>query len=475
MNLEAATTAAAALLREVDPGWGSCMDEELLAGGAAVEALGRLVDGLRIAFAAEVEGRSFRKGEGLRLPARFGLKDGTDLVAYTARLSRREAARRVNLGAELAARRSLTGEALPGRHPDLAAAVADGGVGLDSARVITDLLSSVRRRADASLLRTAEVSLTAAAHQQDAEAIRRLASEWAERLDDSGPRPREHQAHQQRTVRVGRMDEYGGSRFSGYLPPEERAILLATLAEARKQTAMTRTPAGHDDNDGPGPEWRETDGERRTVGQMDFDTLWGLLTAGIRASATETTSASAVKAIPEVIVTTTLHDLGSRSGSGRLTSTAAPVSIETVERLSCGADVRLQINGSAGEPLWLGRPTRLFSPAQRRSLIAASGGGCQWPGCTAPPVWCDVHHIAWFHRDDGPTDVDNGVLLCSFHHHLIHEPAGRWRMVVHDQRPHLVPRTWRGDPEPRHRMRGRGHPSAQPTREPDRWGRPLRT
>ncbi|KJL32140.1 HNH endonuclease [Microbacterium azadirachtae] len=32
-----------------------------------------------------------------------------------------------------------------------------------------------------------------------------------------------------------------------------------------------------------------------------------------------------------------------------------------------------------------------------------------------------AHHIEWWARDHGGTDLDNGVLLCETCHHLIHD------------------------------------------------------
>ena len=39
--------------------------------------------------------------------------------------------------------------------------------------------------------------------------------------------------------------------------------------------------------------------------------------------------------------------------------------------------------------------------------------------CGRPSGWCDLHHVQ-FWRNGGPTDADNGVLLCSRHHDAVH-------------------------------------------------------
>ena len=41
-----------------------------------------------------------------------------------------------------------------------------------------------------------------------------------------------------------------------------------------------------------------------------------------------------------------------------------------------------------------------------------------------PGTWCDAHHTdPW--SSGGPTDLTNGVLLCSHHHHRAHDNAYR--------------------------------------------------
>ncbi|HYG92222.1 MAG TPA: HNH endonuclease signature motif containing protein, partial [Nocardioides sp.] len=45
---------------------------------------------------------------------------------------------------------------------------------------------------------------------------------------------------------------------------------------------------------------------------------------------------------------------------------------------------------------------------------------CRAEGCTIPATWCEAHHLhPW--SQGGPTDLANGVLLCSYHHHRAHD------------------------------------------------------
>jgi hypothetical protein len=47
-------------------------------------------------------------------------------------------------------------------------------------------------------------------------------------------------------------------------------------------------------------------------------------------------------------------------------------------------------------------------------------GQCRAEGCTIPAAWCEAHHLRpW--ADHGRTDLADGALLCSHHHHLAHD------------------------------------------------------
>ena len=113
---------------------------------------------------------------------------------------------------------------------------------------------------------------------------------------------------------------------------------------------------------------------------------------------------------------------GNQPGCGA-TLDGASVSAESIRRLACEADLIPMVLGTNGEVLDQGRRRRLVTPAQRVRL-AVRDRGCTIPGCTVPATWCDAHHHDPWHTG-GPTDLTNAVLLCSHHHHRIHDPAHR--------------------------------------------------
>jgi len=91
---------------------------------------------------------------------------------------------------------------------------------------------------------------------------------------------------------------------------------------------------------------------------------------------------------------------------------------DTVRRIACDAGVIPIVLGAEGEVLDWGRERRLFTPAQTKGLWLRDGG-CTFPGCSAPPQWCDVHHLVHW-ADHGPTDLGNAALLCERHHTIVH-------------------------------------------------------
>ncbi|MDH2443712.1 DUF222 domain-containing protein [Amnibacterium sp. CER49] len=432
-------------------------DGELLADAAAWEELGRLTDARRIA-AAEVEWRS-RPGIGSEgLAAREEQKGGKELLAERLSISTGEARRRITLGTALAGRWWFTDEPLPGRAPMLADAVTEGRVPLESARLILAALDSARRRAADDDLAAAEAFLTNTARTVSVDVLAVVAQMWTQALDPDGAEPDEKEQRRKESLKLGRVRVDGSSTLSAVISAETRAEVEAFLNAHRRGTTFVRNP-----DDGEDLEWHEAAQDGRTRAQHDSDALWSAFRAGVRAEQEGTGRSPASP--HEVVTVITIDELERRQGAGHPDGVLARFSVPTVERLQCSGTSRLLVTDLSGEPLTLGRRTRLFSAAQKKAL-AARDGGCAWPGCTAPAAWCEAHHIAWWNRDAGATDLENGVLLCSHHHHLIHEPLGRWQIVVHDGDRYLVPQLWQGAPLPQHRMqRHRRHARGRPPLE----------
>jgi hypothetical protein len=114
--------------------------------------------------------------------------------------------------------------------------------------------------------------------------------------------------------------------------------------------------------------------------------------------------------------------LGLRDNPGSVDG-IGPVVLETIERHLCDASVSITalLNG---EVVMAGKEQRSFSPALRRAL-ATRQRTCQFPGCDRPVSWCEGHHL-WRWLFGGKSTADNGLLVCGFHHRLLHE--GRWRI-----------------------------------------------
>ncbi|MEY2473675.1 MAG: hypothetical protein QOK28_3004 [Actinomycetota bacterium] len=97
---------------------------------------------------------------------------------------------------------------------------------------------------------------------------------------------------------------------------------------------------------------------------------------------------------------------------------------EAARRLACDAGIhRIVVNG-VSEILDVGRKTRTWNFAQRRVIRARHGFRCAAEGCNRRIT--QIHHIEWW-ESGGDTSVDNGVPLCAYHHHLVHE--GGWTIT----------------------------------------------
>ncbi|HEX6147067.1 MAG TPA: DUF222 domain-containing protein [Acidimicrobiia bacterium] len=123
---------------------------------------------------------------------------------------------------------------------------------------------------------------------------------------------------------------------------------------------------------------------------------------------------------------------------------------ETARRLACDSIVECAVYGHAISALGMGRRTRTIPGWLRRQLWHRDGG-CRFPGC-GRKNWVHGHHIRHW-ADGGPTDLDNLILLCGYHHRFLHEHG--WGIQAHPDR---TPTFTRPD--------GREYPPQRPRLDP---------
>src|SRR6202048_4329022 len=122
---------------------------------------------------------------------------------------------------------------------------------------------------------------------------------------------------------------------------------------------------------------------------------------------------------PHITVTTTLEALKGEVGVPPSDlEFGLPISSKTMERIACDSTVsRVLLADSM--VIDVGRATRVTSAPRRRALKARDKG-CRFPGCDRPVNWTSAHHIEFWARG-GLNNIANEVLLCHFHHRLVHE------------------------------------------------------
>ena len=299
------------------------------------------------------------------------------------------------------------------------------------------------------------------------EQMRRLAVQVRDRLDQDGTEPREERQRRLRSLTVTTTRE-GMAHINWFLDAESAGQVIPQITAYVSQDYRTSngaqtsngSPTGdpsHADHS-PGvrftvPDETEPGGSEPDTEMPESRSLAQIRSDGAVEVFRHRAGCTCGLTTPPVtmIVRVALADLRTGTGTAEIDETPTPVSAGTARRLAADANLIPIVLGRDSEILDLGRSKRLFSPAQKHAL-AERDGGCAWTGCPHPPSYTQAHHIRWWDRDVGPTDLNNGILLCSTHHHRIHDDG--WDITVHNNTPWFTP--------PAHH---------DPTRTPRRGGR----
>lgn len=100
------------------------------------------------------------------------------------------------------------------------------------------------------------------------------------------------------------------------------------------------------------------------------------------------------------------------------------ISSDVIRRLACDSTLIIAADDEVGHTMYEGRAQRLATDTQRREIWRRDRH-CRFPGCDNE-IFGVPHHIKRW-KPDGPTDLPNLVLLCDFHHNLIH--SNGWSMT----------------------------------------------
>jgi uncharacterized protein DUF222/HNH endonuclease len=316
------------------------------------------------------------------------------------------------------------------RCADTARRMAEGAIHAGQAAAIAHVLDEAPGSAGPDAKAQAEQELLEQASQIDAVGLRRLGAHvWAV-LDPAAAdadEARRLAAQEARAAARRRLSFYrygdGSTGFSGCLPDAEAALVRTALDPLAKPR-----PAA---DDAPDP---------RTPTQRNADALVELAHRVLDTGLLPESGGQAT----QVVVTIEEHAvtrLGTGlSGLGRLDD-GTILSDATTSWLTCDAELIWAIKNSAGLVTKLGRTRRYFTGAARRAVMLRDGGHCAFPGCDRPASWCHVHHIRpWKHG--GSTEPDNGVLLCGWHHRLVHH-TDTWTVIADtDGHPTFIPPPW---------------------------------
>ncbi len=295
--------------------------------------------------------------------------------------------------------------ALDRRWTRLGAAVAAGAVGLAQAQVITRALEDLPDDLDADVLLRAEEALVGYAGTYAPRELRRLgrrilavaAPDSCEEREGRLLEREERRAGALMSLSLARLGD-GTTRLSGRLP-DTTADRLRTYLEA--YASPRHRGLGEGDLVPP----------RRRLAQGFVAFLEAADPHRMPLHGGDATT---------VLVTIDLATLQSGLAGIGLAG-QDPVSAGHARRLACTAQIVPAVLGGTSEVLDLGRSRRLFTPAQRKAM-AVRDRRCRAEGCTIPAAWCEAHHATNPWSRGGRTDLADGLLLCSWHHHRAHDP-----------------------------------------------------
>lgn len=309
--------------------------------------------------------------------------------------------------------------ALDRDRPVLGAAMREGEATLVQAHVIRRALDALPSCVDQDTVARAEAHLVEQAREFGPKELGRIgrrildvvAPEVAEAAEAARLADLESDAEEKTRLTLRRLGD-GTTRISGHIP-DASAARLATYLEAYANPRLDPT------SDVGDPVARLP--RPRRLGRAFVQFLEALDPRRLPmhgGDATTDVVTIPLASLQADLATAGVIDAGLVPGDEL---TGERITADQARRLSCTAKILPVVLGGESLPLDLGRARRLFTPAQRKALLLRDRT-CRAEGCDIPGTWCEAHHLdPW--QTGGPTDLANGLLLCSHHHHRAHDLA----------------------------------------------------
>ncbi|WP_169253537.1 HNH endonuclease signature motif containing protein [Brevibacterium sp. 'Marine'] len=434
-------------------------------------------------------------------PSDFGAKSTKSLIENRFNLTGAEANRRTDMAKNLGGRVDMAGQALPPLYPVVADALHAGTISAAQASVIEDCMRKLPTWVSQAVRTDVETRLVDNAPKVRLKDLREIFGKLMGYIDPDGEEPKDSgdRSAYNMSMRArangdwelrGLLDPVTGGTLNGLLTSRIQAAGEDDSADADKTGADSATGASgiaavgnpvtvtaaseasssplpdkelleivdavlsgdrydakrvpEPDLDAartsgnsaavPGVGVREDGGfvdvsaEQPSAREWIYERFAGLVTTIDK----QRTAAGAPYAL---VINATAEDLAKGTGHGT-TGADNPVPIKELMRNGLNGSLFFHLMSDKAKTMQVATEQR-FANRKQLAVITARDRGCTFPGCDAPPGWCDANHVfPW--SLGGKTEINNLALLCSYHHHLLDRTD--WDTVMlFDGRPAYIP------------------------------------
>ncbi|AZT98190.1 HNH endonuclease [Brevibacterium aurantiacum] len=366
-------------------------------------------------------------------PTDYGAKTTKALIQDRLNITSREANRRTDMAKNLGGRVTLTGQPQAPLFPKVADAFNEGRLSADQATVIKDCLKKLPTWTSQANRDYAETTLVEKAPSVRVHDLRAIFARILAHIDPDGQEPIDATDRSMYKVTMHARDN-GDWELAGLLDPvtggQLNGLLTARTKIANTNSNSSDNSASDVSESGVLEDGTLVDmtGQRLSAQEWIYERFATLIS---RIDMTRTGQGAQYA----LVVTAKAEDLANGTGTGT-TGTENPVPISELARNGLNGAVFFELISEKAKTMQVVTENR-FANAKQIAVLTARDQGCTFPGCDAPPGWCDAHHIVEW-AQEGRTDVNNMTLSCSAHHHLL--DRSDWETVMlKDGRPAWVP------------------------------------